>query len=568
MVDCSQGGSERSREKLMMRALRSAVAPSVAVVLIAIVSFAAADPTQPATRSWSAHPPVAADLFATADGCMACHNGLTTSSGEDVSIGTSWRASMMANSARDPYWQASVRREVLDHPERAAEIEDECSTCHMPMMRYQARLDGRPGEVFAHLPIDNSGEGASALAGDGVSCTLCHQMVDTLLGAPPSFNGAFTVAELPPGRRPVFGPYDIDDGRQRIMHSASGYVPTKADHIRSSGLCATCHTLYTTVQGPGGRVLGRLPEQVPFLEWKHSEYTEKSSCQSCHMPAVAEALPISSVLGTPREGMGRHDFRGGNFFMLGMLNRYRAELGVTALPQELDAAVRQTIAHLQRETARITIEGARLSAGRLEATVAVRNLTGHKLPTAYPSRRVWLHVTVRDGTGMLLFESGAVGNDGAIKGNDNDANAAAYEPHYRVISSDDQVQVYESIMHDTAGRVTTGLLSALRFVKDNRLLPAGFDKTSASPDIAVRGEANDDADFVGGGDVVAYSIDVSKSTGPFQVVAALRFQPVAYRWAHNLGSREAEEITRFVSYYRAMAPASAVSLAETSALVR
>lgn len=92
---------------------------------------------------------------------MACHNGLTASSGEDVSIGSLWRASMMANSARHPYWQASVRREVLDPPERSAEIQDACSTCHMPMMRLQAKLDGREGEVFPHLPIYSGEQGRS-----------------------------------------------------------------------------------------------------------------------------------------------------------------------------------------------------------------------------------------------------------------------------------------------------------------------------------------------------------------------------------------------------------------------
>src|SRR5207245_5034730 len=49
--------------------------------------------------------------FQTSDRCVACHNGLTTKSGEDISIGLDWRPSMMANSSRDPYWQASVRRE-------------------------------------------------------------------------------------------------------------------------------------------------------------------------------------------------------------------------------------------------------------------------------------------------------------------------------------------------------------------------------------------------------------------------------------------------------------------------
>src|SRR5690349_24376959 len=73
--------------------------------------------------------------FQTSDRCLACHNGLTTAGGKDVSIGLDWRASMMANSARDPYWQASVRREAIDHPESKAAIEDECSGCHMPVVR-------------------------------------------------------------------------------------------------------------------------------------------------------------------------------------------------------------------------------------------------------------------------------------------------------------------------------------------------------------------------------------------------------------------------------------------------
>src|SRR5437879_5643102 len=65
--------------------------------------------------------------FHTSDRCVACHNGLKTLTGEDISIGFDWRASLMANSARDPYWQGSVRRESIDHPESKAGIEDECS---------------------------------------------------------------------------------------------------------------------------------------------------------------------------------------------------------------------------------------------------------------------------------------------------------------------------------------------------------------------------------------------------------------------------------------------------------
>jgi len=72
------------------------------------------------------HPKITKELFQTSDRCFACHNTLSTSYGEDISIGFAWRPTMMANSARDPYWQAGVRRESIDHPEARSVIEDEC----------------------------------------------------------------------------------------------------------------------------------------------------------------------------------------------------------------------------------------------------------------------------------------------------------------------------------------------------------------------------------------------------------------------------------------------------------
>ena len=93
-------------------------------------------------RSPAESPPA---LFSASDRCLACHNGMTTPAGEDVSIGFAWRGSIMANAARDPYWQAAVRREIIDHPQASATIEDECSACHMPMTRFAARTAGRAG---------------------------------------------------------------------------------------------------------------------------------------------------------------------------------------------------------------------------------------------------------------------------------------------------------------------------------------------------------------------------------------------------------------------------------------
>jgi hypothetical protein len=516
-------------------------------------------------------------LFKTGGNCSPCHNSLTTSAGEDVSIGGSWRASMMANSARDPYWQAAVRRETMDHPSAAADIEDECATCHMPMSRATARANQRKGRVFAHLPVVDHDDEEDALAHDGVSCTMCHQISSEKLGTRESFVGGFVVAGKQPTPRPIFGPFDVDRGLTTVMRSSAEFQPTQGAHIQQSELCATCHTLITKALGPQGQVIGELPEQMMFQEWQHSAYrAEQKSCQSCHMPVVEEPMPISSVLGQPREGLSRHVFVGGNFFMLRMLNKYRHELGVTALPLELDASARRTIGNLQAQTAAVSIERVEMAAGRLNFDVSVRDETGHKFPTGYPSRRAWLHVTVRDRAGRAVWESGAITPAGLIQGNDNDADAAKFEPHYTEIRQPDQVQIYESIMGDQAGRPTTGLLSAVRYLKDNRLLPRGFDKSSADPSIQVFGNAAQDADFVGGSDRVSYSVVrsgglqtvLSDPSEPYQIEVELRFQPIGFRWAQNLRGYDAPEPARFVGYYESMSATSSEVIGQARAVVR
>ena len=546
----------------------------ISICLVGIIGLARLTHAQPAS---SADEEMPAGYFLTSDQCIACHSNLRTSSGEDVSIGYNWRASMMANSARDPYWQAGVRREVMDHPQARAVIEDTCSRCHMPMSRFEAAASGRQGRVFANLAAAAAGSATddvsaahATLAMDGVSCTVCHQIRSDNFGEHASFDGGFVIdTTQPPGERTIFGPHDVDIGRQVVMRSAAQFLPDQGTHLQESEMCATCHTLYTSPLNERGEVVGELPEQMPYVEWLNSSYRDTASCQNCHMPELEEDAPISSVLGQPRPNFSRHVFQGGNAFMLGLLNKHRGELGVMALPQELDAEIARTKAFLRSSTARVAIEAARIEGRTLAFDVAVQNLAGHKFPTAYPSRRAWLHVSVTDADGTVVFESGAMQQNGAIVGNDNDADGRLYEPHYEEIRSADQVQIYEPIMVDEHGAVTTGLLKGVRYAKDNRLLPAGFDKGHAPPDVAVIGEAADDDDFEAGGDVVRYRIELPDAIRPpLRIDVQLRFQSIGHRWAENLRAYAAPETRRFLSYYDAAASESAMLIAEASTHVR
>lgn len=535
------------------------------LVLLTVLALFASTPT--VLHAANQHRGLQAE-FHTSDRCLACHNGLTTPQGKDVSIGFDWRSSIMGNSARDPYWQASVRREDIEHPESKAEIEDGCADCHMPMARYEAKQKGMLGEVFAHLPFDRDPE-KNASAEDGVTCSVCHQISGQNFGKRESFNGGFLV-ETPHSRNdhPEFGPFAIQNAQATIMQtSTGGFRPTAAEHILDSAMCATCHTLYTKSIAPGGKVLGDFPEQVPYQEWLHSDYPNKNSCQSCHMPEVQGEAPISAVMGQLRPGMRQHTFIGGNFFVLRLLNAYRNELSVSAMPAELTAEAERTVDFLQTRAARVTIRKVDVSSNQLDADILVENLTGHKLPTAFPSRRAWLHVVVRDHNGQPVFESGALNPDGSIHGNVNDVDPSRFLPHYRSITSGDQVEIYEPILKDQDGHVTTGLAAAVGYLKDNRLLPAGFQKQNADKDIAVIGDAADDPNFTDTGNLVHYSVALADVQGPFQIEAELWYQPIGFRWAHNLASYDAPETKRIVGYYESMPQASATVLAKTQLIL-
>jgi hypothetical protein len=182
----------------------------------------------------------------------------------------------------------------------------------------------------------------------------------------------------------------------------------------------------------------------------------------------------------------------------------------------------------------------------------VDNLAGHKFPTGIPARRAWIHLSVTDGAGQLFFESGKPLADGSIAGNDSDNDLLRYEPHYDEITQPDQVQIYEGIMLNTDNEITYTLLRAASFAKDNRLLPAGFDKSAVPPEIGVFGRASADENFIGGSDQILYRIDISGHKGPFTVTARLLFTAVSYPFVKDLAKdRDLPEVNRFMELYRA-----------------
>lgn len=474
--------------------------------------------------------------FSGSQNCAMCHNGIVDNQNKDVSIITDWSSTMMANATRDPFWRAKVRSEIARHPELQTVINDKCSKCHAPMANTQAKKDGSiASQTIFDGGILDVGHAKHDAAMDGVSCTLCHQIPATpALGTLATMSGNYTVNDT----KTIFGPYG-DPGdtalftMPMVMHT--GYTPTYGAQIKDSKLCASCHNLKTPYVDENGTVLSttpesEFPEQTPYMEWEQSSYVSQKSCQGCHMSRT-DGVKISTMGPSgPRNNFAIHDLVGANKLMLDILNNNKAQLGV--LSNNFPETIAKTDSML-KGAATVTVVEQRDTAGALDFTLQINSATGHKLPTSYPSRRAIVHVMVTNAQNQIVWESGKVNADGSIEGVDADENGVTFEPHYDQITSADQVQVYEAIMGNNLGEVTYTLLRGKEYLKDNRILPTGFNKASAPNDVRVVGAALSDSNFIGGSDQISYQIG-GLPAGHYTIKAELVYQTLSHAFAEDL----------------------------------
>lgn len=492
------------------------------------------------------------EWFASAATCIPCHQNIKSTTGNEFSPAERWRGTMMANSARDPYFRASLGLELENAPQYSTEIQEKCATCHTPMARFSDLAQSQTTALVGHQSVLNAQHPHHRLAMDGVSCTVCHQIPPTE-GADFYHSGNLAVdLTIPYGQRPLYGPFPMSRQSVSMMAGASGYEPVESEHIRQSALCATCHELYLNyLQADGTLSTESFPEQTPFSEWLASDYSNQKTCQDCHLTRSEEEIPISNV--TPQNrysGVSQHNFFGGNAYMLTLLNNFGGDLEVEADSSHFRSAIAESLNFLQLRTATLEIAGPTIENGILNFDIVISNLSGHKFPTSFPSRRAWLHITVTDAQKKLIFESGGYDQQGMILENDNDVNPNRFEPHYERITTPQEVQIYESIMQTVHGEVTTLQLQAAGYLKDNRLLPQGFDKIQAPPHIAVIGDAQRDPNFLAGKDTLNVQVSVSQAELPLVIHVELLYQTIGYRWAMNVFAAANPQAKEFARYWQ------------------
>ena len=476
--------------------------------------------------------------------------------GEDISPYSGWNSSVMANAFTDPYFRAKMKLETEQFPELAGFIEDKCLTCHAPMARTHAHQTGTSLEIEdCALLTDGCYRADSAVeephAREAISCTVCHQIDAQVLDGSVN-SGNYTIADLPDPV--IYGPYQSPV--TNAMENQTIYIPQYGMQTQVSEVCASCHDLFTPTLDvatdlPTGE---NFPEQTPYTEWLNSDYavggSHEQSCQDCHMGRMADAF--MTRIAVKRNGdvnsnwpertpFFSHEMVGGNAWLLDLMETYRKELGLTHVSSAGELANRAArTREFLKAAATLSVTNENYTGDTLSFDLTVTNHTGHKFPTSFPSRRAWLAVRVTDASSdTIVFESGfpdetgRLSVDRAFTAEDCLAprkaggfdSAPCYQPHLDQVSTSTDIPIYEAVMAGTDGAITQVLLYADSHLKDNRILPQGFDIASAPEAIWPVGVGGD-GDFLPGSDSVHYSLPLGNGLGSLSVEAVLFYQTV------------------------------------------
>ena len=482
------------------------------------------------------------ELFAGSGECLMCHNSMTNANGDSIGILSDWRSTMMAHSAKDPFWRAKVSHETLVNPSHTEALEDVCTRCHSPAGHFNAHFLG-----LSYYGIDDMV--ADPLALDGGNCTVCHQVTEETLGNH-SGNLVIGTEKLIWGRYP--GPFAFP------MFNNTGYTPVYSEHIKDSRLCGACHTLLTNSVDLEGNLTGeQFVEQAIYHEWLNSGYPESNrTCQACHIPEINEPVKISLM--PPwlegRSPFGLHHIAGGNVFMQRILRENLELLGITANTKHIDSTISRTLVMLQDSSLELTLAETARTADTLFLRTELKNLAGHKLPTGFPSRRIYVEVTAESASGDTIFHSGKTDTNYEILHEDT-----PYELHHKVLRSEDQVQIYEMVMGDVNGNLTTVLERGYSHLKDNRLPPSGFLTSHPVYDtVEIAGLAEDDEDFNkslgnegAGKDDLLIHIPLEGYTGLVETSVKVRYQTVNQKWLEDMFNYSSGEIDLWRSLFEA-----------------
>jgi hypothetical protein len=472
--------------------------------------------------------------------CANCHAFYAESIDQSVEVEpfTMWSASMMGQAGRDPIFHAALY--VANHD--AAFAGEYCLRCHAPM----GWIGGRSADPTGNSLTDTDFE--------GVSCSICHRMVDPVYapGRSPLSDAGILAALTQAGDLPgpphsaeyVLDPDDVRRGPYALNQFHAHSHERSPFHKRSE-MCATCHDISNPVYArqpngtyaltamdqpaPSFNKYDQFPVERTYSEWANSQFARGpvdmggrfggnnpsvSSCQDCHM-ARTDSFGCGPGFGAEQRGdLARHFFPGGNTWVLRAVRSLYPDYETFLSEQLVQQATSRTIEFLEvASDVQVTIESNRLD-------VRVINQTGHKLPTGYnEGRRMWINVVFYDANGFEVTQYGRYNYDTAEL---ETSNTKVYEAKAGL---------------DAAVAAATGKPEGESFhfalnnvwLKDNRIPPRGFtnaafEAVQAAPVGATYADGQywDDTSFRIPGNAAYYEVGVYFQTTSKEYIEFLR----------------------------------------------
>jgi len=435
--------------------------------------------------------------------CDICHS---------APIYDRWRGSVMSQSGRDPLMWAALAASNNVVP-ASGEL---CLRCHIPNGWFAGHSQDPSGGLMTAQELSN-----------GISCQLCHRLVDP---APPAgsfdqasaidaiirqnlthpipanaIGNAMLVVDPNDNRR---GPFELAQSFDYHTAFRTDFLGQSSEAVTRARLCGSCHNVFNpllswdasrnqywpnrgTAQATSAAA-PYYPIETTFSEWLNGDY---ATPQGVYAPQFAGAKPDGIVRAcqdchlTRASGMGAdpgfnpfqrdcritgclptHDFLGANTWLPQLLQVQAWRLNALGEKSYLDQNRQATQAFLSK--------AATLSVVLLEgddnktARVTVINESGHKLPTGYPEgRRMWLNLRAYDSNGNLVREFGA------------------YDPTTGSVANDTKIyEVLQGITPELANLLGVEAGHSFHFLlnntvlKDNRIPPRGFTNAKFNQD--------------------------------------------------------------------------------------
>jgi len=379
------------------------------------------------------------EQFFSAKRCVGCHQDTHAA----------WSESLHRNAAREPFYRESA--DILLRT-RGIEFTRHCESCHTPVALFSGALSkDRPRQQAPFTPLDD----------EGVTCTVCHSIVEARLNG----TGSFTIRQpallAKEDGTPIFGNFtdeqilaDIPGHKRAVMRPL----------LRQPEFCATCHKVDAPPELNGYKHIRGFSA---YDEWQQSGASleavspyhrseQRLDCRGCHMPKIESLNDRAAKQGV----IASHQWLGANtaaplfYGQTKQVQRIEEFLSSQVISADIFALKREstgeTIPEVTTGRQLALRPGEEITA---EVVVANRKAAHSFAPEVRDLYEIWVAFEAVDDQGRTLMRSGFIKPDGML---------------------DDSAHVYKAILLDEESRpITRHQIWLTNVVGYNNAIPAG-----------------------------------------------------------------------------------------------